>query len=772
MANFGMGQAVRRTEDPRLLTGRGRYTDDIVLEGQLHAAFVRAPFSHAKITELDTAEAAEAPGVVAVLTAEDLDAMGIDPLKAYASVTNRDGSEMAHPKRPHLARETVRHVGEAVALVVAETVEQAKDAAELVMVDYDPLPSVTDMPAALAQDAPQIHDEAPGNLCFDWGMGDEAAVDAAFDQAAHIVRVDLVNNRVVPNPMEGRACLADVDPSNGRVTFYVSSQGAHGQRDKIAKDMLHIDPDTMRVITTDVGGGFGMKIFVYPEYVCTIAAAQKLGRPVKWTAERGEGFISDDHGRDHMSHVELALDADHRFTALRVDTLSNMGAYLSNFAPFVATKAGNRMVPGLYTLDHVAVRVRGVITNTQPVDAYRGAGRPEAAYLIERIVDKAARELGVSPVELRKQNYIQPDQFPFTTATGLVYDSGDFDRNLDDAMALADWDGFPDRRAEAEQRGKLRGIGLSTYVEACGGGGPENSSITIRKDGTARVTVGTQSNGQGHETAYKQVIAENLGLPLEAMEIVQGDTDAMATGSGTGGSRSIPVGGMAIADAALKVQEKARARAAELLEAAEADIEFADGRFTIVGTDKSMDLAEIAAQSAEEIAFREDGTFKPPENTYPNGAHVCELEVDPDTGGVDVIRYSVVDDFGTVLNPLMLEGQVHGGVAQGIGQALLERTVFDPDSGQLLTGSFMDYAMPRADNLPFVQFRYNVVPCKTNPLGVKGAGEAGAIGAPPAVINALVDALAPYGVDHIDMPATPEAVWQAIQAGRQPQAAE
>jgi carbon-monoxide dehydrogenase large subunit len=493
---------------------------------------------------------------------------------------------------------------------------------------------------------------------------------------------------------------------------------------------------------------------------------------VKWAAERSEAFISDDHGRDNVTHAELAVDANGKFLALRVDTIANLGAYLSNFGPFVATNAGNRMLAGLYTIQRVHTRVRGVFTNTLPVDAYRGAGRPEAAFTVERIVDKAARELDISPAELRRRNYIPPEAMPYTTPTDLTYDSGEFARNMDDALTLADWHDFEHRRAEAATRGKLRGIGLATYVEACGGGGPEFAAVRVNGDGTVRLTIGSQTNGQGHETGFKQILSEHLGVDFDDIAVIQGDTDAMPTGSGVGGSRAIPVGGATVADAALKIQERAKARAAEMMEAAAADIVYEDARFTIVGTDRSVTLADIAADLDEDVAFDQEGSFKPPSSTFPNGAHICEIEIDQDTGSVEIVRYSVVDDFGKVLNPLLVEGQVHGGIVQGIGQALLEHTVYDKESGQLLSGSFMDYAMPRADNLPFVDFRYNEIPCRTNPLGVKGAGEAGAIGAPPAIINAVVDALSVYGVDHINMPATPSAIWQAIQDGQARQAAE
>ncbi|WP_366654487.1 xanthine dehydrogenase family protein molybdopterin-binding subunit [Fodinicurvata sp. EGI_FJ10296] len=762
MAKFGIGQPVRRSEDPRFITGQGRYTDDITLPGQTYAVFLRSPVAHAEITTLDTAEAKKADGVIGVFTGDDLLADDIGPIPCKVKIQNRDGSEIVRPPRHALAVGRVRHVGEPIAMVVATSTSAARDAAELIELDFDTLPAVADMRRAVSPGAPVVWDQAPDNLCLDWELGDGPAVDDAFANAAHRVSLDLINNRVIANSMEGRACNADFDTGTGRLTFYVSSQGVYDHKSQIAKDILKMPEDKVLVRTTDVGGGFGMKLFMYPEYVAVAYAARKLGSAVKWTADRSEGFVSDDHGRDHQTHAELALDADGKFLAMKVDTLSNLGAYLSNAAPFVATLAGSRMLAGVYDFPAIHVHVRGVFTNTQPVDAYRGAGRPEACFVVERLVDKTARELGFSPADLRRRNFIRPDAMPYDTALGLTYDSGDFARNMDDAMSIADWDGFEKRRAAARDRGRLRGIGMSTYIEACAGGAAETARIKVTNEGRATLLIGTQSNGQGHETAYKQILSERLGLAPETIDVVQGDSDLIPTGGGTGGSRSIPVGGQATSTAAEQVLERARERAADMLEAAAADIEFADGLFTIVGTDRRISFVDVAKASAEETAFDESGGFKPPAATFPNGTHVCELEIDPETGQVEIITYTVVDDFGTVLNPLLVEGQVHGGIAQGMGQALLERTVFD-DEGQLLTGSFMDYCMPRADHLPFVTFRYNEVPCTTNPLGIKGAGEAGSIGAPPAIINALVDALYDQGIRHIDMPATPEIIWRAAR---------
>ncbi len=766
MATFGFGQGVRRSEDPRLLTGQGRFTDDIRLDGQAHAVFVRSPFAHAAITGIDTGDAATAPGVLAVVTGTDLAAEGLGPIPSLAKVDNRDGSPMATPPRPALSTTRVRHVGEPVAVVVAETLDQARDAAELVMVDYDPLDAVTDAAAALAPNAPQLWPEAPANQAFDWDEGDAAAADRLFAQAAHVVALDLVNNRLVPTPLETRACLATYDPASARFGLTLPSQGVHMLKRQLAQRIFHVDPEQFHIRTPDVGGGFGMKIFCYPEYVVCLSAARRLGRPVGWTSDRTEAFVSDDHGRDHRTRAEMALDADGRIRAIRIDTIANLGAYLSNFAAFIPTGAGSQMYGGLYRPEIVYYRCRGAFTNTQPVDAYRGAGRPEAAYVVERLADLAARRLGLDPAEFRRRNFVPPSAMPYAAATGLIYDSGEFERHLNDALERSDYKTFLERRATARTQGRLRGFGIASYVEACAGGGPERTHLSVDAEGRLTLLIGTQTNGQGHQTAYGQIIAEHLGVAPEDITLVQGDSDRIATGGGTGGSRSVPTGGAAVAEAALKVQEKARLVAADLLEAAAADIVFADGRFGIVGTDRTATFAEItrhaAAADGTDTPFAEDGAYKPATFTFPNGTHACEVEIDPETGATAIVRYTVVDDFGRVLNPLLVAGQVHGGVVQGVGQALLEHTVFEADSGQLTSGSLMDYALPRADGMPWIDFSTIEVPCTTNPLGIKGAGEAGAIGACPAVINAVVDALAEFGVEHVDMPATPEVVWRLI----------
>ncbi|QCG98757.1 xanthine dehydrogenase family protein molybdopterin-binding subunit [Azospirillum sp. TSA2s] len=776
---FGIGQAVPRTEDARLLTGGGRYTDDVSFPGQAYAAFVRSPRAFAAIGAIDTSDALAQPGVLAVYTIADLDAENVGMIPCQAVLKQRDGSNYVRTPRPALVRGFARHVGDPVAMVVAETLEAAREAAELVMVDYEDREPVTGTLAALEPGRPLVWDEAPNNLCFDWDTGDEAAVEAALSGAHRVVELELVNNRVVANPMEGRACVAGVesgaDGGPGRLQIYVTSQGVHGLQKQFAK-ILNEPEQRIRVLTTDVGGGFGMKLFNYPEYVACLFAARRLNRAVKWAADRIEGFISDDHGRDHVSKARLALDADGHFLGLRVDTVANLGAYLSNYGPFIPTDAGSAMLVGSYKTPAVYVRVKGVFTNTQPVDAYRGAGRPEAAYLLERLIDHAGRVTGLGPAEIRRRNFIPPTAMPYATPMGQVYDTGEFVQNLEDGLILADMAGLPARKAEAKARGKLRGAGLSTYIEACSGGGPEQATVQVNGDGKVVLMIGTQTNGQGHETAYKQILADRLGVPPEDVEVVQGDTDRVSWGAGTGGSRSVPVGGSALAEGAAKVVKTATTVAADLLETAEVDVEFADGRFTIVGTDRSVSLKEVAAKAAAGgsggIAFSEMARWTPPASTFPNGCHIAEVEIDPATGIVEVLRYSVVDDFGTVINPMLVIGQIHGGVAQGLGQALQERVVFDPDSGQLLSGSFMDYQMPRAVDMPPIEVKLNSVPSTTNMLGMKGAGEAGAIGAPPAIINAVVDALSELGITHIDMPATPESVWAAIRNAETRMAAE
>ncbi len=777
---FGIGQPVRRVEDARLLSGAGRYTDDIVLPRQAYAYFLRSPHAHADIARIDTAAARSAPGVRAVIVGPDLAAAGVKPIPCTAPVVNRDGSTTPLAHRPAIAQGRVRYVGEIVAMVVAEGLAEAKDAAELIEVDYRPLPAVVDTAGALEAGAPQIWDFAPGNVVFDWTKGDERATTAAFDKAAHKVSIELVNNRVIPSSLEPRNAIGDYSAHDGRLTLYCSSQGGHSIKKLLAADVFKVPVAKLRVVTPDVGGGFGMKLFTYPEYVAVLFAARALKRPVKWTGERGEAFLADTHGRDHVTRAELALDRNGKFLAMRVNTIANLGAYLSNYGPFIPTDAGTAMLAGVYTTPAIFVEVRGAYTNTAPIDAYRGAGRPEANYATERLVDLAAHQLSIAPDELRRRNFIPPTAMPYKTALDAVYDSGDFARNMQDAMKAAEWAGFPARRDEAASRGKLRGIGLATYIEACGGGPDESATIRFDPSGGVAVFVGNQSNGQGHETFYAQLAADKLGVPFESVRVVQGDTDQIVYGNVTGGSRALSVGGTALITAADRVIAKGKKLAAHLLEAAENDIEFRDGRFVIAGTDRGKTIIEIAKASFDmaklpgELSpgLEDSANFLSAASTYPNGCHIAEVEIDPETGRLAFVRYTVVDDFGRVVNPLTLAGQVHGGSAQGIGQALLEACVYDHASGQLLTGSFMDYALPRASDVPTFNFAYNEIPCTANPLGVKGAGEAGAIGAPPAVINAVLDALWSLGVRRIDMPATPERIWQAIQAARTRQAAE
>jgi carbon-monoxide dehydrogenase large subunit len=777
---FGVGQAVTRTEDLRLLTGRGRYLDDINLSGQAHAAILRSPHAHAAIKSIDASAAKSRPGVIAVFTGQDIEADGLAPMPCLAHVPPKPGTpEPAFPRRTALAVDRARHVGDAVALVVAENAAAARDALEHIIIDYDPLPAVTDPVAALKPGAPQVWPDVPGNLDFTWADGDEQATAAAFKKAARVVGLDLVNNRVVVNSMETRGAIGDYDKAAESYTLYTSSQGSHLIRDVICGHILKVDPAKLRVVTPDVGGGFGMKVFVYAEMVLALWAAKKLGRPVKWIADRSEAFTSDSQGRDNVTRIEAALDANGKILGLKVATVANMGAYLSQFGPYIPTMACKGMQTGVYEIPAAYNEVKGVFTHTVPVDAYRGAGRPEAAYMIERLIDAAGRATGLGAVEIRKRNMIQPSAMPYKTSMGHTFDSGDFPRLLGEATKDAGWDGFEARRREAASRGRLRGIGLAYYIEVCGGEPSVPAMLRVEPDRTVTVIVGTQSNGQGHETAYAQIVAERLGIPFESIRVRQGDTAMMAKGSFTGGSRSVPVGGPAAGYAADDAVDKGKEAASDLLEANPADIEYREGGYRVVGTDRTVDLfavaeavhsgkVKLASGAAELVGSAE---FKPTAPTYPNGCHIVEIEVDPDTGTAAIERYTVVDDFGKVINPLLLAGQVHGGIGQGVGQALVEKTVYN-EEGQLLTASFMDYAMPRADNLPSYAIRWIEIPCKTNPLGIKGSGEAGAIGAPPAVMNALMDALAPVGVTRLDMPATPASIWQSIQSARVAKAAE
>ena len=788
MGADGIGAVVRRKEDVRFLTGRGTYTDDISRHGQTHAYIVRSSQPHAAIKRIDTSKALAAPGVVAVFTGADMAADGVGGLPCGWLIKNKDGSPMKEPAHPPLVVDRVRHVGDQVAVVIAETKAQAKDAAELVEIDFEPLPAVVDSLDALKAAAPQVHgDAAPGNLCYDWELGDKAAVDAAFAKAHKVAKIDLFNNRLIPNAMEPRAATGDYDPASGDYTLYTTSQNPHVIRLLMGAFVLHIPESKLRVYAPDVGGGFGSKIYHYAEEAIVTWAAGKLKRPVRWTADRSESFMSDAHGRDHHSHAELALDKDGKFLALRVATVANMGAYLSTFASCIPTYLYATLLAGVYTTPAIYAEVKAVFTNTVPVDAYRGAGRPEATFLIERLVDIAAKEMGMDRVEIRRRNFIPTDAFPYQTPVALQYDSGDYFSTLEQAQKTADWAGFEARRAEAKKRGKLRGIGVSTYLEACGiapsniagalgarAGLYEAATVRVHPTGSVTILTGSHSHGQGHETTFAQVVAETLGIGIDQIDVVHGDTNKIPFGMGTYGSRSLAVGGTAIVKALDKVVNKAKKIAAHLLEASVNDIEFKDGKFTVVGTDKSKTFGEIALTAyvphnypLEELepGLEENAFYDPKNFTFPGGCHIAEVEIDPDTGVTKVVNFTAVDDVGRVINPMIVEGQVQGGVAQGIGQALLENCVYDK-SGQLITGSYMDYAMPRADDLPSIGVATHVTLCTHNPLGVKGCGEVGAIGSPPAVINAVVDALKDHGVTHMDMPASPQKVWSVINGAR------
>ncbi|MBA5777740.1 xanthine dehydrogenase family protein molybdopterin-binding subunit [Stappia sp. F7233] len=756
---FGIGAPVRRKEDAALITGHGHYVDDYRPEGILHAYVLRSPMAHATFTLGDLSPAREAEGVHMVLTAADI--TDLKPMPTKAVMAQVDGTKHAVPNRPVLCTDTVRHVGDAIAFIVADTVDAAKSAAELIEIDFEPLPVIVETASAMSDDAPLVWPETGTNRAFTLGHGDKAKCDAAFARAAKVSRIEIVNNRLVANYMETRGCVAEFDKASGDYTLTVGTQGGHAVRDVIAEDILAIDPACLRVVTPDVGGGFGTKIFVYREYPLCLVASERLGRPVKWICERGEHFVTDAHGRDNVTVAEMAMDENGRFLGLRVDLTANMGAYLHQYGPFIPW-VGTSMSTGVYDIEALHVTVTGVFTNTVPTDAYRGAGRPEAAYLIERLVEVAARDMGLSSDEIRRRNFIPPAKMPYTTQTGRFYDTGEFAGHMEKAMDVAGWAGFAVRDAEAAARGRYRGIGMCTYVEACAFPGSEEATVELGLDGTVTLLIGTQTNGQGHATAYGQVIAEQFGIDLDRINVIQGDTARVRKGGGTGGSRSIPIGLPSVLNASKSLVAKIKELAADKLEAGAEDLELAGGEVRVVGTDRAVTLAEIAAQAPEPLSARD--AVKQAEATYPNGTHICEVEIDPETGDTDIVNYVIVDDFGVTVNPLLLAGQVHGGAAQAIGQALMERTVFDED-GQLLTATFLDYQMPRAEDLPDFHFETRNVPSTTNALGIKGAGEAGTIGGAAAVMNAVGDALRRHaGVAHIDMPATPHRVWQAIQS--------
>ncbi len=769
MGANAFGQPLLRKEDRRLVTGGGCYTGDVRLPGQAHAAMLRSTHAHATIRGIDPAAARAMPGVLAVYTGDDLAAAGLIGLAAGADLirlanTQNDGDYIARPPHPLIATGRVRFVGDTVAMVVAETEAQARDAVEAIAVDYDPLPSVTD--TAAAQSGPPVWDEAPDNVCFRWRAGDRAAVRAAFAGAAHIARVELVNNRVYVGSLENRAAIGAFDAASGRYTLRTCSQMPHQLKEALAK-ALHQEPERIRVLITDVGGSFGIKNSPYREQVLVLWAARRLGRPVAWYGERSDSLLSDYQARDNVSVAELALDAEGNFLGLRVRTAANLGAYVGpkgNMSPTTNTPA----FAGVYRLPAIHVEVTGVFTNTAPTEVYRGAGRPEAVYVLERLVDEAARQLGLDRIALRRRNTLTPAELPYRTALGLIYDSGDFPRMLDEGLARADWAGFPARRAAAETGGKLRGIGLAHYCERVAGAWAENAWAELTPSGRVTVLIGTMSNGQGHETAYSQLVAGALGIEPDQVDVVQGDTDRIPSGHGTGGSASLSIGGAALAEASTDLIRKALPLAADAMEAASSDVAFADGEFRIVGTDRAMRLSDVAARlgvnGAPEM-LQGSGYWKPATPTFPNGCHVAEVEIDPETGETTVVRYTMVHDFGRVLNPLLLQGQLQGGVAQGLGQALYEEVAFDPASGQVLTGSLMDYHLPRADELPPLELHTLATAAPSNPLGVKGCGEAGAAGAPPAVMNAVHNALASKGIGNLDMPATPARVWYALNAG-------
>ena len=781
-----IGESVLRKEDVRFLTGAGQYTDDVILQDISYTVFVRSPHAHAVIKKINKAAALAAPGVLAVFDGQDVAADKVGGLPCGWLITSTNGEPMKEPPHPILAQGKARYVGDGVAMVIATSYEAAKNAAELVEVDYEVLASVVDVRDAQASGAPLVHDEAPENHCYKWAIGDKAKVDEVFQTAAHITKLDLVNNRLIPNAMEPRAAIGLYNRASDEYTLYVSNQNPHVERLLLTAFVMGLPEHKVRVIAPDVGGGFGSKIYLYAEDVCVTWASKKLNRTIKWTAERSESFLTDAHGRDHVSHAELAMDKEGKFLALRVHTDANLGAYLSTFSTCVPTILYATLLAGQYTTPQVYVEVDSWFTNTAPVDAYRGAGRPEATYLLERIVTRAAWELGLSQDEIRRRNFIT--EFPYQTPVALQYDIGDYHSCMNQAQELADVKGFEDRKKASEATGMLRGMGYSSYIEACGlapsniagalgarAGLFECGEVRVHPTGSVTVFTGSHSHGQGHETTFAQVVAARLGIPVENVDIVHGDTGRVPFGMGTYGSRSISVGGSAIMKALDKIEAKAKKIAAHLLEASDTDIEFANGEFVVKGTDKKIPFGQVALTAyvphnypldTLEPGLNETAFYDPTNFTLPAGTYICEVEVNPKTGETRVDRFTAVDDFGTIINPMIVEGQVHGGLAQGIGQALLENCVYDRDSGQLLTGSYMDYAMPRADDLPNFKIGHVCTPCTTNPLGTKGCGEAGAIGSPPAVMNAVLDALAPLGVKDMDMPASPHRVWKAIQEAR------
>jgi carbon-monoxide dehydrogenase large subunit len=794
MTRDGIGAAVRRKEDYRFLTGKGTYVDDMNRPGQAYASIVRSPHAHARIKSINTAEVKKAPGFCAVFTGADMRSDDVGGLPCGWLIHNKDGSPMKEPPYPVLSCDKVRHVGEPLAVVIAETRNQARDAAEALEVEYEELPAVVSTAEADRPDAPQIYEEAPNNVCFDWEIGDRAEVEEAFANAHHVTKLDLINNRLVPNAMEPRAAIGEYDPAVDRYTLYTTSQNPHVIRVLMSKFVLKVSESKLRVVAPDVGGGFGSKIYHYAEEAIVTWVAKKIGRPVKWTAERSESFVSDAQGRDHVTHAELALDQNGTFLALRVSTIANLGGHLSTFGTCIPTYLYATLLAGLYTTPAIYCEVKGVFTNTVPVDAYRGAGRPEACYVVERLAEAAAREMGFDKVKIRRRHFISKEAKPYQTPVILQYDTGDFVTQLDDALKHVHYEGFEARSAAARAQGKLVGIGLSTYIEACGlapsklvgelglrAGLYESAELRFHPDGSVTVFTGSHTHGQGHETTFAQLVEDRLGIPIDKIDVVHGDTDKGPFGMGTYGSRSTAIGGSAIVRAADKVISKGKKIAAHMLEVAEADVEFEDGTFFVSETNKSINITDVASSAYMahnypldelEPGLDETAFYDPKNFTFPNGCHVCEVEIDEETGEIKITRFVAIDDFGTIINPMIVQGQVHGGLVQGIGQALFENCIYDEEAGQLYTGSYMDYCMPKADHMPSFEVTTNEhVPCTHNPLGVKGCGEAGAIGAPPAVMNAILDALSPLGVTHMDMPATSEKIWRAIRDAKIAQAA-
>jgi len=774
MTKYGVGQPVRRTEDPRLLTGKGKFNDDLPRDGEAVGYVLRSPHAHADIQTIDTSAACGMPGVITVLTGQDLTDEGIGafpgPPPFFAALTKPDGSPLIYPPQYALTSDRARYVGDPVAFVVAETLEQARDASEAIVVDYAPLPVVTETAHAMDDGTVQLWDEVPRNFLFRSQIGDRDLTDAAFAGAAHVARVRLVNQRIVQNSMEVRGAIGSYDAASGRYTIYTSNQNRHLLRQWLAGAFFKCEPEMIRVLVDDVGGGFGMKTHPYPEQVLVMVAAKRTGRTVRWISDRSEAFLSDLHGRDHVSDCELALDADGKFLAVRVNTVANIGAYSCSAGVSIPTQIGPKILTSVYDIPVADVEVKCVVTNTAPVGPYRGAGRPEAIYVMERLVDVAAHDLKMDPLEIRRRNLIRPDAFPYTNAMGTTYDSGAFEENMDRVAKMADWGGHEARRADALKRGRLSGIAVSQYLETTAGNPTETAEVEVTDDDRVIVRVGTQPMGQGHDTSFMQIISDKLGIDFESVVIDTSDSDNLPNGGGSHGSRTSHIGSVAALNSSDEVIAKGTLIASEMLETASLDVEYAGGAYRVKGTDKSVTLFDVGRYACTSTDLPEDlrgplsgtDTHTIEHWSYPNGCHVCEVEIEQDTGVVHVMRYCAVDDVGKVINPLLVAGQVHGGVAQGIGQAMLENTIYDPASGQMVTSSFMDYTMPRADDVPMIELDTNEVPCVTNPIGVKGAGEAGALVAPPVVIAAITDALRDYGVAHIDMPATPERIWRIL----------